>query len=462
MTRKQRNYKSLLLFGIMSVLMGGNLEASTLFGTKQLTSTQEEMNALAGETEKKLAKAMESKIGEKSSVKKSFFSFSFSKTAEVNPQADLDELAILYQALNYADITAIEYLKRNCNENGGLFVPATDPNLCNSYVPILMKTVEGRIGSVSSQYILSDGILKAPPEWPEHANEILRALEDLKGGGDSGVYGAERSLVKKVKDQMEGRPEEAMGVPTASPIAAIRAPIMPIAPNTGYSNGSNQSYQQPPPPYQQQPPTGYQQVSSNTSYQQPSPPKGNYPNYYFNAPKYQQQQQQQQPGFQNSVLPGYSSYQQSPPPPHQSPPGYPTYSPPPPSYPLPYQTPPFGTSNDYPSHFPVPGSQVMVLVPSNLLPCKDKEKQQGTLTAKSVVPEKKEKEKVEEITPPPPSNESTLIKESTTSTTPIESSSQVQSTSSSSSSDAPELSRENLRWLINHYEKPGNANSGNA
>lgn len=466
-------------------LLIGNLEGSSLlFGTKPST-VLEEINVMAIETEKLLAKNLAAKLAERAGTAQTgILSRMFGSSNKVlpNPQVDLDELAGLYQSMNYADITAIDFIRANCNESGGLFVPSMDPGLCSTYLPILFKVIEGRIGTITSQYMFSDGILKAPPDWPEHANEMLKLLEEYKGV--TGVFGVERSLVRKLKDQAEGRPEDPMGPPGSSPIVAMKAP--PITQQGGYSNApSAPSYQQaggynpvstspPPPPPPQQPPQpprpSYPNNSSANYYQTPPPPT--YPPAYNNNPgypptPYDYNQQSRTSGYPPQ---SYDQRYSAPPPPQ-------TYPPPsPPHYP----------SNPQLSAYPSPPNPLeslnskqqrmvpMILIPSSMVPCNDKEKEStpGTLTAKSVVEkQEKEREKEKEIAAAIQSQSSVAqtpsvlnaeIKKTVTAetTSPVTTSTSINTSATSpvSTSTSPSINTtqpknpesEDLRWLIDN------------
>lgn len=225
------------LLALITIALLGNqsIHAST-------TSQMEIMNLAAGETLKKLQASVvaKAKFMEESSQKRmggviGMFGRMLSavlpgSSKQADPQADLDELAGYYQAMNYADIMALTFLKKNCKESG-LLVPSTDPVLCTSYVPLLVKSIEGRIGTVTSHYLYSDEILKAPSEWPEHALEILRLLEELNAAEGNVEYGIERSLIKAMKDKADGRVgNEFLDVPSASPVAIMGREFIAASP----------------------------------------------------------------------------------------------------------------------------------------------------------------------------------------------------------------------------------------
>jgi hypothetical protein len=165
----------------------------------------------------------------------------------MNPQADLDELAMYYQTLNYADIMALEFLTKNCKEDG-LLMPSTDPELCSEYIPLLIKSIEGRLGTLTSQYLFTENLVKAPPEWPEHATEMLKALEEYKILG--GEYSVEKSLIRTMKEKEEGKADDRvpMRIPVASPVDAMKRPPPPsysrqrtyYQPDVGHNQGQGQ------------------------------------------------------------------------------------------------------------------------------------------------------------------------------------------------------------------------------
>lgn len=198
--------------------------------TASASSSLESLNVATTGTITNLAESILAKFKERESLKKTsmFGSLSFSfKKAAANPQGDLDELAQMYSALNYADIMAIDYLKSNCKEDGGIFIPSKDPGLCIDYIPILFKSIEGRLGMIISQYLFSDGMLNPPPDWTEHAFEIINVLKGYKENASDAAYEIEKSLMRVAKDKTEGRVrvEEAFTVPAASPLALMKSPI---------------------------------------------------------------------------------------------------------------------------------------------------------------------------------------------------------------------------------------------
>ena len=147
------------------------------------------------------------------------------ESKSLNPQEDLNELSNYYQALNYADVMAIEYLRKNCKE-GGLLEPSFDSVLCTKYPSVLFKSVEARIGAVTSRFLFSNEALRAPPEWLEHALEILKVLEIYSkdyNAIESKSYNLDRALIQTIRDRAAGIEmiEEAINVPMASPITVM-------------------------------------------------------------------------------------------------------------------------------------------------------------------------------------------------------------------------------------------------
>ena len=125
---------------------------------------------------------------------------------EKNVQADLDQLAQVYQALNYADMAALQLLRRSCLDDG-LFHPKTDPVLCKSYPKQVINSIESRIGMINSYTLYSDELVRPPRGWIEHAREILRLLEADKNGNVR-AYVLQNMLLKAFKDYAEGRATE--------------------------------------------------------------------------------------------------------------------------------------------------------------------------------------------------------------------------------------------------------------
>lgn len=194
----------------------------------------------------------------------------FTSPKSTNPQADLDELAMYYQALNYADIMALNFLTRNCKEDG-LLMPSMDPALCDSYILLLIKSIEGRLGTVSSQYMYSDNLVKAPPEWPEHAIEMLKALEEYKATG--GEYSMEKSLIRTMKDKEEGKGDNRvpLRIPEASPVEVMkRSPPPSRQKSFDQSDGVQKSSYQQALGYNQGGPQGYNQAGTQ-GYNQEGP-----------------------------------------------------------------------------------------------------------------------------------------------------------------------------------------------
>lgn len=118
-----------------------------------------------------------------------------------NPQEDLDQLAAIYSALNYADMAALELLRRDCVE--AILDPSTDRTLCEEYPKLLLKTLEGRIGTISS-YILFSDVVKAPSGWIDHAREILQMMQ-ADPEGNTRAYSLHSKLLQIKKDELENR-----------------------------------------------------------------------------------------------------------------------------------------------------------------------------------------------------------------------------------------------------------------
>lgn len=246
------------LLVLVVLLLGNSVHASAQI------SQMEIMNLTATETLKRLQLSLiaKAKSIEESSKKKlggvigvfgSLINSALpASSKQADPQADLDELAGYYQAMNYADIMSLRFLKKHCIETG-LIVPATDPILCSNYFPLLIKTIEGRIGTVTSHYLYSDNILKAPAEWPEHALEILILLGDLSAEPGI-VYSVEKTLIKAMKAKAEGKSDGVYtDAPAASPVTSmIISDFIPSNPATSPVQGQNPVMQQQAPMLQGQ------------------------------------------------------------------------------------------------------------------------------------------------------------------------------------------------------------------
>lgn len=89
------------------------------------------------------------------------------------------ELSFLSEALNIADVTALEHLKNNCIPSG-LFEPGTDQNLCVTYPALVVRQIQSRFSSLFSKFLLSGGSFQLPDIWLRHSQSVLtRMLEDL-------------------------------------------------------------------------------------------------------------------------------------------------------------------------------------------------------------------------------------------------------------------------------------------
>lgn len=101
------------------------------------------------------------------------------------PQADLDELAQIYVVLNSADIAALYYLNKNCQQlPQGIFDPVKDPVLCLDYPEILVKQVQSRLGVINSCLVHSlSNILKTPPRWLYHVMTVAELMRNVDPKG---------------------------------------------------------------------------------------------------------------------------------------------------------------------------------------------------------------------------------------------------------------------------------------
>ena len=93
-----------------------------------------------------------------------------------DPQIHLGKLAFLYTVLNRADYAAAASLRKICIAEN-LLDSKTNPNVCNTYAPYMVKLIEIRISAVTSRILFSSGLLGIPKGWIEHVQGIVKDLE---------------------------------------------------------------------------------------------------------------------------------------------------------------------------------------------------------------------------------------------------------------------------------------------
>jgi hypothetical protein len=221
------------------LLFNSNL-VEALFGYAQETSYSASFNKLALDLEDNFEANFAWTIKKKGKEDKEKFS-NYTKLyplidsaqgkGEKLVQDDLDQLAHVYQTLNYSDMAALQLLRRSCLDDG-LFHPKTDPVLCKDYPKQVIKSLEARIGMINSYILYSDDLLKVPTGWIEHAREILRLLE-LDRNGNIRAYVLQNMLLKAFKDRADGQaPEDNVPQPADSPL-----PFLSNTPRMMYTPG---------------------------------------------------------------------------------------------------------------------------------------------------------------------------------------------------------------------------------
>lgn len=177
------------------------------------TSQLQILNVQAWDTYLKLENNLIATAKELGPKPKGFFSSMsralFTSKPKYDVQIDLNELAQIYGALNSADISALSFLKQNCRDGDGLFIPATDPMLCQEYPEILLKQIQNRLDVINSKVIHSDGILKTPPRWLYHlitATELLKEIDSRSAMEQSVRQGVGRSISPEDSKEFDTNP----------------------------------------------------------------------------------------------------------------------------------------------------------------------------------------------------------------------------------------------------------------
>ncbi len=224
--------KLLMIFGMLFIAIIGNVLIPTFASLANKNgSYSATMNQLAQDLEDNLEANFAWTIKSKGKDEREKF-INFKKlyplidkakgAGEKRVQDDFNQLAQVYQALNYADMAALQLLRKSCLDDG-LFHPKTDPVLCKNYPKQLIKFMEARVGMINSYTLYSDDILKVPPGWIEHAREILKLLESDRDGNVR-AYVLQNLLIKAFKDRADGRaPEDYVPEPANSPLRLIQS-----------------------------------------------------------------------------------------------------------------------------------------------------------------------------------------------------------------------------------------------
>ena len=165
----------IIFFGLVGIFQ--------LFTVDAKLEHLEVLNVKSWKVNEELTKNYEAKLKAsvpyvKGSLAATFEIFADNKNMK-EPQADLNELAQMYGALNTADIFTLKFLREHCREKG-LLQAASDPILCQQYTEFLAKQIQNRMDVIISRVFLSRGILQSPPLWLYHvitAGTLMKNLD---------------------------------------------------------------------------------------------------------------------------------------------------------------------------------------------------------------------------------------------------------------------------------------------
>ena len=118
-------------------------------------------------------------------------------------QGQLDQITTMFQTLNVADMSAMEFVKQHCVPNG-LIEPSTDKTLCVNYPPLVYKQIQSRLAAVFSRFLKNQSKFRLSTTWLRHSEFVLNRLTTLDSA-NAGEYEAFLRIVKGLGPVVQGK-----------------------------------------------------------------------------------------------------------------------------------------------------------------------------------------------------------------------------------------------------------------